>query len=829
MGILTMVTGLGWVLGALATGSDPGVESRWMIQDTILAEIRQLRNERKFEQAREQIRSAREQLDANDFALQVQLELELMKCETSEAFERPAAAREAAYRRIIDPADDFLQQNGSNPNGVLIEVQKALTALRFGELIRKELEAGLLDPKQAQQAWELLRSADRQLEKLDGELELRIPGTPRKTVNDRLDQRQLISLQNQVRYQMARSKINRALLYGDEDPENRVATLATARQELQTVIPLLEKVDPTWWEARRELVMCLREVGELAAANQMLLSLPWSEAEPEMQLQLRAETLRLLMALREHRRAEQLIAAGRQIDGVVSPEFDFAILEYFLNRMQSADESERREDLETAVGIVRSIEQRHGAYWGKKSNLALVNAMRNTAGDSGAPALIRLARDSYQRGEFAESIQQFERAADAAGKAGDRKLELELRFQSILIHREQQQHQQVYQKTQRLAEDFQDTPRSAAVHLAGILSAAELVRAGKLELSQYLERIDHHLETWANHYTVGQVAFFRGNYESARKDWLAAAASYQMSVEALISVEGAIDLDRFEQSMSRLIRALEKIRDDSLPESDLQAFRQRFDGPAFFGRVRMKTSELESTLNGWACYALEIDPTQLSPVLELLQSQESASGRLRVNVIRAAFRLNRQDEVQSLVDQLVSWPASDVELLLDGWRRDWKVSSEAARESIARAIANCEWTPDQRIKFRELLIQGSLKLGDRPRAIGLLQEAVASEPRDIGSRQELAELLAAGPEPERIEQGLAEWRTILEQSPRHSDAWYAAKYGIISCHWKLGRNDKARTILDLLKAIPPGWEKSKLADKFSELDRQLPASGDRMP
>lgn len=798
-------------------------------QDADVLAIQELRISRDFDQAERKITQLMRDLDAREFAKRVLLQIELLKSKSARAFEEKSDSRFESYQSVIEIAERFSTQQQSNPNLILIEVQKAMTALKFGELLRKEIEAGKLGSgatgaRKIEEGFKLLRIADREFEEIDQKLNLMIPAQPRKTVNGKLNQRQLISLQNQVRYQRVKTRINRGLLYGANDPDNRVSVITTARNDLEKVIPMIEKVDPSWWTSRLDLVICLREVGEYRECQQLFQAYPIKDAPPHIQLAFRAEAIRLALELKDLKTAERVLTLGREIDGQNSPDFDFAVLQYLIQKNEADDRQDHDKMQDELVKVVQSIEKQHGAYWGRRANLAMVASARVT-GSGGSTTLIRVAQDFYRQKKFEESIEHFEKAADAARKELNQKLELELLFQAIVIHRKLDQHDLVVEKCERLTRRFSKTNRAAAVSLLGIHSAAQLVRAGKLKVEKYLRLLDFHLENWPHHPTIAKVAYYRGEYDSSQGNFAQAAFRYKESIKSVIEVSGAIDLDSFESSMTGLISSLQGMRTKQHDAEKLKQFSQEFDGSSFFASVRDKTSDLESTLNGWATYVLEYEPAQLKAVFETLVEEQEPQGALLVNLVRTAVLSDGLSRVSNLKSRLAGLSEKNLETLLRGFENDWDRGSKEARSGIATCVSHLQVNQSMQFAHWKLLAACLLEQGKRGEAVDWLQETANHDEKSLAPLIMLARTLAESDEMEMVTRALNQWRKVLSLARPKSDIWFESKLQIARSHYRLDDFSKALSILELMQAIPPGWNESIHKKEFDELYRQVQSKG----
>ena len=644
-----------------------------------------------------------------------------------------------------------------------------------------------------------------------------IQGRPRKTDSGILNQRQLISLQNRVRYEQIRSAIQRGLLYGETDPGNRTAVLSTARSDLEKLIPLIEKVDPAWWESRLDLLRCLRLIGEYPTADRLLETYPVEEAMPRVQLGFKAERIRLALVRGDLKLAESLIASGRQIGSVVSGDFDFAILEFLLARhrvalVQGASEKQMLIAQQNVLKAVKSIENLHGTYWGRRANLALI-ASTESSGAGGSETLIRVARESYRKKKYLQSIEEFEKAASAARKELNRKLELELKFQAVSIHRSLSQHHEVLTKAKKISSEFRDTRRAAVVHLVGILSAAQLVREGDLEIAEYVQLLDEHLRLWPQEATSAEVALFRGEYDFAQRKFVPSALS---CMRALSLLEGRPrEVDRYLAGCLKFQECLVAISGNPQAKQELV---QSLDTSRFFRPLPSTDGRREVQLECWATYVLEIDPANAGPVLRAIRQHQAPGTRLKLSWLRLVCLQGDEELSRKLVMALKEeLGEADRNALIEGLERDDRRASPVARKCIARVLLQLPVSQSVKDAKVEFFAEANLQLGRKQEARLALARAARTNPRSARIQKALARVLAESSEKEDLETALGIWRKILAQSRSGSEPWLEAKYQIPRCYLALGDRERARTLLELMQAVPPGWQESTWKTRFDAL------------
>ena len=95
---------------------------------------------------------------------QVDVKIELLKTQISEAILAGSQERELAWQQTKQSAAQFLERHPNHPRRLLVQVQSGLIHLDHGRLIRQEIEADLVPTSQQQQALDELRQAKKNIQ-----------------------------------------------------------------------------------------------------------------------------------------------------------------------------------------------------------------------------------------------------------------------------------------------------------------------------------------------------------------------------------------------------------------------------------------------------------------------------------------------------------------------------------------------------------------------------------------------------------------------------------------------------------------------------------------
>ena len=750
---------------------------------------------------------------------------ELSKSLTAAAFDSDAE-REIKLRAAIDQASRFALENAKHPNVILVEVQRAVTELGFGELLQKEIEAGADIASREKLAFGYFRQCDNTLEACSTKIESMIPTRERRRDDGMLDQTALISLQNNVRYLKIKSKFGRGLLYQKNDGKNRIPILSSTKRDLEQLVPGLERLADTWWLARMDLLKCNRLIGDFKTAKAIFQQIPISEAPPEIRLQFKAERLRLAVDEKDLVYGAKLVSTGRQIENRIHPDFDFAVLEFVIASFKESSGRERMAVQKTMEGIVRSIESNHGVYWGRRANLRLVNATSGKMSNNYS-VMIRIAREYYRKKKFVDAIREFEKAGDVAEKGLDRKLALELKFQALMIHKELGEHANVLRKAPELANRYRDQKRSAIVHFVSIYSAAELLRTKQLTRDKYIAVVQDHLSKWPNDSTAAKASLFLAEVYFSERKWFKAIDTYTRSflmIDQFLKSIGTGEIPKeyvkqLDKISSRLITCFENV--SSLSPRQLKSFNETFLEKRLFDSQLSQRTFFSSTL---ASYALEISDSFLANASKRIVPRSSTrSNTDGVFSIRLHAGLGNKSPFK---DSDITFAMSNLDqdsmtMLMSGLSRDFDRADASKRKQIATIVNQLPSNEAARTRFGSLIASCLIEAGKENDAKSLLEKLIAAQPKSKRLQVSLAKLRSQSDDPAEKRKAIVIWRRIVASSKPGSEEWLEAKLNIATVLSQSGQEERALAMLNYMKEVPPHWTGSNFEADFNRLLKSL--------
>lgn len=731
------------------------------------------------------------------------------------AVSSPPQQRGPLWGRASKVTEDFARDYPQSPRLLLVRLQQALGHLAQGELARQEAPltaepAGLLDEARTH-----LRVAIKQLGDLSAEVErrLRERNLAGRDEPGELGAHQLASLQENLRYQLARALRNQAECYGTNSPDR--ANSLTRAVKLLGPLSGLDVAHPLAWKSRIDLIVSYRLLADFDAARRQLEALSALKPPPPVELRARAQRIHLALATGRLADAIAVLSQGSEIDGTTSPELDYAWLEAYLAAGRAAADAGQSAKAAAwqarATDVVERIEQLYGPYWTRRAGMLLARYVRGPSASGDLAMLVRAAESSFRSGRFDDALAAYDRAQTLAAKQGNAEKAFDLGYIAATIEHQRRRHDQALDRYRQISMAMPAHPKAPEAHLLAIYHAAQIVKGRpKGPLDQYAALLQEHLRTWPKGPGAERVWRQLGQLREHQHQWQRAIQAYQaISPGNPEYLQAAEAVERCYRAWLSELEAAGKPSEEiatqaadwfeSLvlgpqgrpPErwSPLQRFavlaaaRLRLDFPSARdgnappnGRTAgyAKAAKLLSTaLQG----ATDAPPDDLLGMLECLGRVAAAA----------------QPEVRT---QLAELQVRKIKLLLDGGA----ALSRAERQTLARIHAQA--------------LADTGRTEEALRAYRVLAEAY---PRDGAIQEAYARLLSARDDQASLKVALAKWRELEKNSPPRSPRWFRAKYAVASLHYRQGNKQQAAKIIKLLQVLHPELGGPEMKRRFGEL------------
>jgi len=775
-----------------------------------------------------------------------ELVIELSRSLAQWAVNSAPEARGPLWERAGQVAEEFIHRHPQSPRLLLVRLQAALGLLARGELAREEAQLSAHQQESLDEARTQLRAAVRQLgelaEAVDEQLLRRSRPAGRDTRRGQLDQlaeHQLASLEKNIRFQLARALSNQGQCYGS-DSEDRANSLTRA-VELLEPLTKLDSAHPLAWKSRIDQIVCCRLMADYQAAREKLDALAKTAPPPAVALRMRAEGVRLALATGRLPQAHALLSAGRRIEGLTSPQLDYAWLETCLAEWRTAAKSKNNRKAAEweakASEVVGLIENLHGPYWTRRAEMLLANYVRQTPESGNLAMLVRAAESSYRSGRLDDALAGYDRARALAAKQVGEDRAFELGYTAATIEHRRRRHRKALNRYRQLALAMPNQPKAAEAHLLAVYHAGQMAGQEKSpdSLAEYVGLMQEHLRTWPRGSSADQVRRQLGQLRQNQGDWQNAIAAYSGISADYPQYHKVIE------DMGRCYRAwldrrkaagepTEKIAataagwfeslivgpKQQLPEhwsplaqhAALTAARLWLDyTPAGYGRAERI---IEEALKGaadappeWKSHARTLLVFALAGQGRSAEAGEVLEGIAAAGVDHMLSMLDRLQRVAATAQPEVRTELAELQLRAVELLRRSDSLAASARQRLdrihARALADAGRI-DQALQAYEYLSKAY------PRD-GQIQEAYAR----LSSRRE------DGPS---LEAALSKWRSVAKKSQPGSDRWFRAKYEVASLQLRLGNREQAARIITLLEVLHPQLGGAKMKGEFLELLRR---------
>jgi len=741
-----------------------------------------------------------------------ELVIELSRCLAARAADCPPTRREPLWQDSQKVIDEFIAQHPENPLLPLVRLQGALGLLTRGELARQEAQVVANAEQLRNEARESLRAAIRRLRELAEQTQRRLqqPAAAADSGPPPLSDRQLSALLRNIRYQLARAYRNQAQCYDRQSPDQ----LNSLNQAVSLLIPLakLDPPDALAHKSHIDLVICQRLLGEQVTAERMLDALEQQKLSPQVALLARAQRIRLALATGRLPEAKALLARGRQVDAVTSPELDYAWLMTHLALWRAAekqnDKPQAAASQEKADKMVRWIESRHGPYWTRRAEMLLADYVRTSPGSSNLAMLVRAAESAYRSGQLDDALAAYDRARQFAADRQSAEQAFGLGYTAAAIEHRRGRHGEAMRRYRELATGNPSHPKAPQAHLLAVYHAAQLAAAQPQQaMKSYAEMLEEHLKLWPEKPTAAEVRRQQGRCYEHQRRWQEAIdvyrAAWRDDPNDLKAVQGA----------ARCYRA--RLKQCEAAEQPTEPI------------ASQAAAWLEKMLLGRGGHW----PRQFSP-LQQIAALEAA--RIRLHYMPSGHARAEQ-LLAAALDGAAEAPAE--------WKsaaRTLLVFSLVARGRYSEAAKRLEKLagepPVGLLAVLENL--GSLAAVGRPevcRRLAGLQLRTIELLRDrqdrlsparqrrlewIHARAKAEALLVRG-DRRSLEAARSAWRRLEQQLRPGSREWFRAKYWVAWTHCELGNRQQAAKMITLLKLFEPKLDEPEMQSIKSEFEKLL--------
>ncbi len=779
--------------------------------------VRELRARQLWDLSRE---VCREKIDGSTTAREAaRWTVEAMRTESAAALGEMGDGADAKWKAVDRWAEKFRQRFANSPWKYQVDLQSALSELARAEAQRMESELVDDASRLTERALEVLRRAERKLRALSREFD---SGNVRLSGDDSIPPAVVQSIQNQVALARARVYWNRALCYA-EGSDDRIAALEAANKSLDQLVRQTRPDDPVQMESLLWRARCLRELGDVAAAEEILRLLGKRKDLPaKWRLERDAELLEL--ARRQHRPQMPLAAQiGRSVNGVRSPRWDLVSLRVLLDRLalsKSGAAQDLQQQIEQGINMIELV---HGPYWGRRATRLMVGHAAGTTNIASATLLERSARERLGQQKWSEAVALLREAAEAASRSGAADEAFRLAYQAALLQQQHGELEQAAHALRSISLRWRKDRRAAQTHLLAIWSLARLLGDKLADDPTYLIWLDEQISVWPSAAATSRARLWMSA-------WLRARSKPEEALQVLKGVDWSSPVagDAWHELFALWMRKI-----DNTPAAERAKLREElrsyFESMFEMGKggtpgglclVRGLHRQLRLLLGE------KLDQAEVEE-LQAWRDAEDLPEVCRSAVLFLLVSLGKAESEQLAEQGYGATSFVQLRWLTALWQ-SWFERGDRRAGERARTFADLivKWLSlkekvsiEQRVYLEQMRGRMLAAAGESQAARDVLQKLIEQYPRRVDVSRAWAAFLQASDE--RSDWGLAEqqWRRLANRLRPGSASWYQAKYGVAASLLKQGKRRECRERLDYLKATR-GFGPQPWATKLQELRKK---------
>jgi tetratricopeptide (TPR) repeat protein len=764
------------------------------------------------------------------------LVIELIRTRMAAAIQADDATREESWNAAIAVGENFLK-NRNHPRELVIRVQSELARLAHGKFLAQQLAAGIASDDLRNRAIQKISQARRGLEKVDREIVQAIPQAG--TGPDDLTAKELRSLKKNVQYQLANCNLQAAKLFKAEEKGNRIDALMQVMERLQQVSSQTDSTMPLWWEIQIGRVEALRLQGKLDAAIEQLNKISTKEllTSDTRKSEMVRQQIELSLDLGRGDPV-QLITAARAIKQS-TPELDLSVVRLMMQTGTAARQTSERDKWQQAATVMtQSIEEKHGAYWGRLAELVVIGDNGTGGGGSNSTTtstnldiLMRIGDEAWRKKNLEDAVKAFDRAYSQAVADGESSIAMTAGMKIGKIFQEQGNHKQAGQRLVQTAAEHARHENAPAAHLSGCWNLGRAAASEKDLIQQYAEQLASHVVQWPEASTVAQARIWLGRYQASKQQW-------QAAFETLIDVP---EDSRLLIDASRLLPGVATAqlnqlkRDGQSTQEAASNFARRMSEKltaAGAGSGHRWTAATRELLLGTCKFTLLQDSGEPEPLWALLREAQAntddATPAWQQSAVAwsTVFKATKRETVLEAIESLEDLKSVGEPMLGECFDGLMKVQSTAPPEQLNEFKLKLIDTvlprvaTDKAVRLRWMSRKSTILVdaGRGQEAIEMLEQLIEASP--FRSDLQIALAKALTDSGNQADAALLQWRKVAAGSKQYSSNWYQAKFYVAKLLSSSGKKDEAKKLLDYLK-IPPGWDESEWKSDFDRLYSEL--------
>jgi tetratricopeptide (TPR) repeat protein len=773
-----------------------------------------------------------------------ELTVELSRTALEAALFAKSPEREALAAKATKIIDDELRNKPSSAWRPLLDVQRGLVDLIWGERLREEAQFLNSAETQLEPVRERLRAAVAQLKQVKATIEERLrdagrtrPGVDQPTADH------WFSMRRNVDYQLGRAYRNQ----GESYPAKSADRLSALEQAVETFESLTraELTDPITWQARLEEVTCKRLLGDLTSAEKILDLIDANAPPADIADQARAQRIRVRIAANRLDEARKFLTdADTDPASSVDPDVRLAALEWLI-ASAAAEESAGRaqqaaEVRSRAEALTKSIAQRQAPYWARKAEALTASAVASSGATSNVghadSSLMAAAASFYRQGNFDKALEIYDQLFAQAWSKRQQDVAFDAAFTAGAVEQQRKKHAAAAARFEKLAATIADHPRAAEAQLLAaynlgltLLEATPEALAPGLE--NYARLLEAQVKQWPAAKETDQARVWLGKLRVQQRQWDAAAqASAGVASTSPLAPEAVQVLAAARTAQLAALQAANQPTDVVLAatEKQLGAFLpapSNDSPPSTAARAASIASAKLKLAYGDATQAV-LARTQLENASRATDLAAEELAIVNAWLTAALLKSGAINEAVPVAERLAGVSPNEAAAAL----ATLNVAQSAKPNSYSAAEANIVMkllaqVPADRKQLPPAQQAAALRAEARTlEALGRAAEARAryenlarTNPADGDAQLAYAEYLSQQTDRESLTLAVKKWREVERASTESSTRWYRARLGLIQAYVNLGDAAKAKQLLELTEALHPELGGPAMKAKFGEL------------
>lgn len=771
-----------------------------------------------------------------------ELTVELSRTALEAALFAKSPEREELAARATQIIDDELRNKPSSPWRPLLDVQRGLVDLVWGERLREEAQLLSVGEAQLEQARERLRAAVGQLKQARSVVEEKWRDAQRgsPTVNSDLpDADDWYSLRRNVDYQLGRAFRNQGESYPVKSPD-RLSSLEQAVETFATLTKT-EQTDPITWQARLEEVACKRLLGDLMSGEKILDLIDAQAPPADVADRARAQRIRIRIAAGRLDEARSYLKSDdTEASSLVDADLRIAALEWLIASAAAEDKAGRANEAadyrSRAELLTKLIAERQAPYWARRAEALTAGAAASSPAGPGESSLISAAASFYRQGNMEKALELYDQLFAQAWSKRQQDVAFDAAFTAGAIDQQRKEHAKAAARYSKLAQTIAEHPRAAEAQLLAAYNAGQALQTAKPEtleagLADYARLLETQLKQWPKAKETAQARVWLGLLRAQQRSFEAAAQALSgVPLESPLAADAVRLLGDVRGAQLAALREVGAATNEAFAAAERELARyvpgypqpmpiaSPAAGVAALALGRLTLVYGDASLAPRAAEALNV----AAAYADLPTGDRAKCDIWRAGALAASGRGGEAMAIVAPMKDVSAGDAAAVVALVDASTSPAFKRNAAVAEFVLKLTAlirggqawpgNAAMLPAQRAEARAFDT-----LGRTAEARAAYDALARSYPQDGDAQLAYAEFLATQADREALQLAATKWREVERASVQSSPRWYRAKLGVAEAYEKLGDRARAKQLVELMQALHPELGGAELKPKFEAL------------